>query len=843
MAKNLTGRIANAKEEAAELTGLLGKLKQSMEGFNFDPKNSIQNSKNNLKEIVDIAEKFNEYQNSIAQGGFKNAQLSAQELSNLKKQYKQAKDNLSLNLRSLQQRLSGLKAEYELLAKKDQLNKGEINRLQSIGKEISENKKLQTQLTSAIEDSDKSMKKLGKNIDQAAKAAKGIELGNQALQGMQKVVSMIPFSSWLNPLTAIGNIINIIVDQIKLVDEQTGKAAKSLNRSYEETASMRMAMANVAQSTGTLYDNSRDMLEVFTDLNKAMGTSLDFKNMTKEQQRGVAFLGKMYKYAGLTLEETSGLAKYAFLQRRDVEKMSGELMAQYRVTGLRHKVVLNEKDVLKEINNTAAIFKLTIEGGAKGLANALATTKALGTSLESVNGTAKGLLNFEDSIEKSLSAELLLGKKLNWEYMQTLAFNNQYAKLAEEIKKSVGDSSFFQEKNAIQIQALADALYMSKEQMAEMVASSETLKNASASSYTAEEAKYQALVKAHGEQGAMAIIAMQQLQVQNQQASVSEHMDALMQNLVDKQLPGIYNLLFTIKEIATKFFEIISSVLGKFDLIKEAVAVAAALIAGTLGFQVGMMLGKLILQLKAIYDQNAAYKLQQQILQQNAAILEKMAATQTRMNATQKAQNTAAKTQQTYEYTISGLKAGQATSSAAVLQSTVATNAAENAGKPGLLASAAAWTTKALGAISTAIASTLGAAAPLILGAIGAASAAYFAYTAVKGAMDDGVIGPGGDRVLLGAPGGPIKFNKQDTIVAGTNLMNDGVVYGSKGSISLGGGDVREEIMALKEAIISLANRPINVTATANGKNIVELKGQFPNEDGLTSAQNAFQIS
>ncbi len=141
------------------------------------------------------------------------------------------------------------------------------------------------------------------------------------------------------------------------------------------------------------------------------------------------------------------------------------------------------------------------------------------------------------------------------------------------------------------------------------------------------------------------------------------------------------------------------------------------------------------------------------------------------------------------------------------------------------------------------IASTLGAAAPLILGAIGAASAAYFAYTAVKGAMDDGVIGPGGDRVLLGAPGGPIKFNKQDTIVAGTNLMNDGVVYGSKGSISLGGGDVREEIMALKEAIISLANRPINVTATANGKNIVELKGQFPNEDGLTSAQNAFQIS
>jgi len=111
--------------------------------------------------------------------------------------------------------------------------------------------------------------------------------------------------------------------------------------------------------------------------------------------------------------------------------------------------------------------------------------------------------------------------------------------------------------------------------------------------------------------------------------------------------------------------------------------------------------------------------------------------------------------------------------------------------------------------------------------------------------MNDGIIGPGGDRVLLGAPGGPISFNKKDTIVAGTNLMNDGVVYGAEGSLSLGGGSagLREEIQSLKAAIVELASRPINVVATANGKNIVELKGAFPNEDGLTSAQNAFQIS
>ena len=845
MAKNLTGRILQAKDDAAELSGIFGQLKAQMSSFEFDPKKSVENTKKNFREIVDIAEKFSEYQHSIAEGGMKNANLSAQQLSDLKKQYKQAKENLALNQKGIEQRLSGLRQEQMLLAQQTSLTQKQIEQFKNLGKEISENVKLQAQLKQVLEDSDKSMRKFEKSLDRAVKVSKGLETADKALGGMQKMVSMIPFASWLNPLTAIANIINIIFNVIKEVDEQTGKAAKSLNRSYNETASIRLAMRDVALSTKTMYDNSRDMLEVFTDLNAAMGLKQDFREMTREEQKGVAFLGKMYKYAGLTLEETTGLAKYAYLQRRDVEKMSSDMMAQYKVTGLRYKVVLNEKDVLKDIAKTSEFFKLTIEGGATGLAQALATTKALGTSLETVNSTAKGLLNFEDSIEKELSAELILGQKINGEYMRTLAFNNEYAKLAEEIKKTLGDSSFFTQNNAIGIQTMADYLNMSAEEMAKVVASQETMVNASQSSLSAEQARYQSLVAAHGEQGAMAMIALQQLDAQNKQASVAEHIDALMQNLVDKHLPGIYAALELVREWATKFFNALDTILGSFDLIKEAIAIAAALIAGTLVFQAGLFLAKIYYQIKAIYDQKKAQESVNATLQQQLSLMQQISAQQTAQNTAAKSTTTYQKTQVGYTSTIAGSSQATSVATAATATSTRAAAAGEAQQTGAIVTNTATREAGALAAITTAGASTLGAALPIIMAAVGAAVAAYSAYSMAKNAMNDGVIGPGGNRVLLGAPGGPISFNKKDTIVAGTNLMNDGVVYGAEGSLSLGGGSagLREEIQSLKAAIIELASRPINVTATANGKNIVELKGAFPNEDGLTSAQNAFQIS
>ena len=129
-------------------------------------------------------------------------------------------------------------------------------------------------------------------------------------------------------------------------------------------------------------------------------------------------------------------------------------MANYKVAGLKRGVVLNEKDAMKEIAKTSNAIKLSTAGGAAGLAKALGAAKALGTSLNKVDDIAGSILNFEESIESELSAELLLGKDLNLEKAREAALNNELATLSDEIAKNVGSAAEFTAINRIQQEAI-----------------------------------------------------------------------------------------------------------------------------------------------------------------------------------------------------------------------------------------------------------------------------------------------------------------------------------------------------------------------------------------------------
>lgn len=813
MAKNFYGRIRESKIEAQELQSLLEQVNIAASQTSFDPEKTIQNASKDLEELVSLSKQFYEYQKSIALGGQKNAKLNSDELkslsrkvslqkkyfSNREKEYKSALKNAQSLLTAKMLEASVDEKGMEILEKKQEA----LNILKS----------KQDLINKSFQKASKNVDNLEKKLKRAAIQAKGFERSEKALEGMNKLMEALPFTSWLNPFTALSNIINFIVSEVKAIDKAVGESAKSLNRSYQETFKMKIEMAEVAKSTPTIYDNSRDMLEVFTAINEELGTSLNFtEGMTKSQKEGVAFLGMMYKYSGLTLDEVKGLQRLSYFQGQDVKKMSADMMAQYKTAGQRYKVALNEKKVLKDIQKTSAFFKINIEGGAIGLADALAASQALAVSLDQVKNTAGGLLNFEQSIEKELSAELLLGKKINGEYMRTLAFNKDYKALAEEIRKTAGSSREEFERNAIQSQALADFLGMSVESMAQMVYESESAQAASEGTVDIEQRKLDAL-------NSQTELAQQQLELQEQQASVAETFDAQLQNLVDTQLPGIFSALEMIREVILNAGNYVKKILSTFNLIKEAIALAAGFIAGKLVFQLGIAIAKFVTQVRMARSLSASIREQNSLLQQQVGILTE----------------------------IELVKSGIATASTTDATSTNAAGVAAKRQTATLTTNAAAAGAKATADVTSASALSVGAAAPFIIAGIGAIMAAASVYSMVKSSMDDGVIGPGyGSRVLL-TPQGGIAFNNKDTIVAGTNLTkgND-VISSPEGSISLGGGSdprLLEEIMKMNRNIENLASRPIDITTNIDGEPLINMKGNFPNEDALVSAKDSFKIS
>lgn len=122
--------------------------------------------------------------------------------------------------------------------------------------------------------------------------------------------------------------------------------------------------------------------------------------------------------------------------------------------------------------------------------------------------------------------------------------------------------------------------------------------------------------------------------------------------------------------------------------------------------------------------------------------------------------------------------------------------------KTALSAIAAILTTMAIASVTTAIASTLGVAATWLIPTIGGVVAGLGTYMS----MDDGMINSDGSMVVSG-PKGSIKLNKDDQIVAGTDLFGGG-----------GNSSLEEKIDKLATAI---SNRPM--VMNVDGKRFGEI--------------------
>ena len=94
--------------------------------------------------------------------------------------------------------------------------------------------------------------------------------------------------------------------------------------------------------------------------------------------------------------------------------------------------------------------------------------------LSQVAKSADSLLNFEQSIEKELEAELLTGKQLNLEQARLAALTGDQVTLAKELARNVGSYSEFTKMNALQQDALAKATGMTTDELEKQLFTQET---------------------------------------------------------------------------------------------------------------------------------------------------------------------------------------------------------------------------------------------------------------------------------------------------------------------------------------------------------------------------------
>ena len=261
-----------------------------------------------------------------------------------------------------------------------------------------------------------------------------------------------------------------LFDQFKKADQSTTEIARGLSMSKKEAKEFKKEMMETSGSFTSTAVSLKEQKKTVMALNKELGgTAIAFN---KDILAGAAdTLNRLH----LSEEAVGNMAKLAMVTGKNFktlekEQAKGVLDAE-REFGVRLKL----STVLDEANKITGLARVNAMGIDGGLTKAVATAKSLGIEMSAVAGSASQLLDFESSIQKELEAELMIGRDLNLEKARAAALSGDQEALARALVEEAGSLEELQGMNVLQQQALAGALGMNADQLADSLMTQEAL--------------------------------------------------------------------------------------------------------------------------------------------------------------------------------------------------------------------------------------------------------------------------------------------------------------------------------------------------------------------------------
>jgi len=496
---------------------------------------------------------------------------------------------------------------------------------------------------------------------------------------------------------------------------------RSMAMSSSDAKAFAGEFSKISITSDDLNTTTANLVHNFHDMSAALGFMARFSNNTLETAT------KLQYTLGVSAESAANLAGAATTG-------SGEFEDQYKNALLASHEVQREygtrvdmRKVMEQTGKISGILRANLGANIKSMAAAVTKATLFGSTLEDVANAGSALLDFESSITKELEAELLTGKNLNLERARAAALAGDQVTLMEELGSQMGSLSDFQDMNVIQQQALAGAMGMTGDQLADILMKQEI------QGRTAEQ------LKAAGKDELAAMVEKQSAQ-ESFNAAVAQLKGLFADTM--KFLDPILQGFSSIVKGAMRFKEEIGFVLKTFMSIYtiQKLFNAASLIATGIqerrvlakGLELG--LGGQILAIMGFQNAAMEYKLARD-KQSNVFAAIGVALEQTKLGA--------------IIATGAGMVKNIAKGAIALAQQ-VATSAA------------------ALVGVS---ATTLGIGTAIALAAAAGGIAYLHSISKADDMMSPGGGGGGyGSRTLMG-PEGAIALNNRDTVIAGTNLF------------------------------------------------------------------------
>jgi hypothetical protein len=425
---------------------------------------------------------------------------------------------------------------------------------------------------SAMVDKARQLNEEGKKASKLQTFKAGVGAGiSSAMDSLTDPLVFIPMIGTV--VSAIAKGLKAALDFILEIDDRTTKFARTLGVSKDEASAISERFGDISTNSGNLLLTTKNLQEAQSDLVKELGVTNILSDEMLETQIS------LNKVMGLTTDEMGSLAEASILsgkaQKQVVTGILGQVASLKSATG----IAFNYKQIIGEASKLGGVLGLKFAKYPESLTKSLVATKALGMDLAKVDQIAGSLLNFEDSIQNQLEAQLLTGKDINLSRAQQLALEGDTAGVAQELSKAIGNSNEFLKMNRIQQESIAKAVGMSREDIGETLKKQEMLSKLGAKDIKEAQAKVE-LLKAQGKTqkeiaallGEEAYQNLTQLSAQEKIAELIEKVKGAFQDFVQKS--GIVDYIVGIIDYLTNP----DNVKSLINTIKNGVAMVADII-------------------------------------------------------------------------------------------------------------------------------------------------------------------------------------------------------------------------------------------------------------------------
>ena len=251
-----------------------------------------------------------------------------------------------------------------------------------------------------------------------------------------------------------------IVDALFEANDSVTNIQRNLGISAKEASSLRLELVGVRSEANDLRITTETLIEAQNTLNSAFGTAalfngeiavgaaraLDSQLMSAE---AISQLAGDAARLGMSFDEA------LITQQESVNQINAQTGAS-----------ISLKEVLDASNKISGQIRAQLGSNPEEIAKAVTQAKALGFELEQIAAAGKQILDFESSIANELEAELLTGRQLNLERARLAALTGDLETLTNEISANVGDFNDFTSLNVIQQEAIASAVGMTADELA-----------------------------------------------------------------------------------------------------------------------------------------------------------------------------------------------------------------------------------------------------------------------------------------------------------------------------------------------------------------------------------------